>query len=305
MHRFLNLLFVAALVAPLAGAQQKRSPHSTAPSRHAASSATDEPKLPSEETVNAFMHQMFGYDATLTWKVVDIKPAEAAGLAEVTVAVSSPKGQDTTTFYVTSDGAHAVVGQIIPFGAHPFAADLRKLKEGVNGPSRGPANAPVTLVEFSDLQCPHCKAEQPTVDKLLADDKNVRLVFQNFPLPMHDWAMKAALYADCVGRASNDAFWKFEEATYGAQTDITAANADEKLTALADQSGVKGSDIAACAAKPETTSRVQHSIELAKLLDVTGTPTGFINGRKTNIGGMPEDLLKQFVDFEASLAEQK
>ncbi len=71
--------------------------------------------------------------------------------------------------------------------------------------------APVTVVEFSDLQCPHCKEAQPNLDRLAAEDKNARIVFQNFPLPMHDWAMKAASYADCVARSSPDAFWKFVE----------------------------------------------------------------------------------------------
>ena len=71
----------------------------------------------------------------------------------------------------------------------------------MNGPSRGPADAPVTLVEFSDLQCPHCKEAQPTIDKLMAEEKNARLVFQNFPLPAHDWAAKAAYYGDCIGRS--------------------------------------------------------------------------------------------------------
>ena len=97
---------------------------------------------------------------------------------------------------------------------------------------------------------------------------------------MHNWAAKGAAYADCVGRASNDAFWKFVSKTYETQTDITAENADEKLTAIADGAGVKGTDIAACAAKPETKARVDASIALGKSVDVTGTPTLFINGRK-------------------------
>ena len=128
----------------------------------------------------------------------------------------------------------------------------------MNGPSRGPANAPVTLVEFSDLQCPHCKDAQPNIEKLLAEDKNIRVVFQSFPLPMHDWAMKGALYADCVAHSSNDAFWKFIDGIFAAQSDITASNADEKLTGLADAAGVKGTEIAACAAKPETTTRLNN-----------------------------------------------
>ena len=97
---------------------------------------------------------------------------------------------------------------------------------------------------------------------------------------MHNWAAKGAAYADCVGRASNDAFWKFVSKTYETQADITAENADEKLTALADGAGVKGAEIAACAAKPETKAHVDASIALGKAVDVTGTPTLFINGRK-------------------------
>ena len=74
---------------------------------------------------------------------------------------------------------------------------------------------------------------------------------------------------------------------YAAQSDITAANADEKLTALADQSGAKGADTAACAAKPETVGRVQRSVALGASLEVTGTPTLFINGRKiSNVAGL-------------------
>jgi protein-disulfide isomerase len=127
----------------------------------------------------------------------------------------------------------------------------------------------------------------------------VRFVFQNFPLPIHNWAQKAAAYADCVGRASNDAVWKFIDAVYEAQNDITADNADQKLTDLADKAGVKGSDIAACAAKAETEARVEASVNLGKSLDVNSTPTIFINGRPVGVAGNNYDVLKQLVDFAA------
>ena len=138
----------------------------------------------------------------------------------------------------------------------------------------------MTIVEFGDLQCPACKAAQPAIEGLAASAPNARFVFQNFPLEMHNWAAKGAAYADCVGRASNDAFWKFVAKTYETQTDITAENADEKLNALADGVGLKGAEIAACAATPETKARVDTSLALGKSLEVTGTPTIFINGRR-------------------------
>jgi len=288
MYRLLKYLFILVLLLTLAGAQQEGS--------HAAAK-TASPNLPSEETVNAFLHQWFGYDSSLTWKIVSIKPSEIEGLSEINTVLSGAQGQQNLKLYVTPDGKHAVNGEIMPFGAHPFAAAQKELERGLNGPSHGPADAPVTVVDFSDLQCPHCKDAHPIIEKLMSENKNVRVVFQSFPLPMHDWAAKAATYADCVNRSSNDAFWKFIASVYGAQSDITAANADEKLTALADGAGVKGADIAACADKPETTSRVEKSVALGKAVDVNSTPTLFVNGRK--LPAVPYDVLQKLVDFAA------
>ncbi len=270
MARLSVCLVTLLMLATFAAAQQ-----SSAPASHKSSAkpvtpntqpAAASPKLPSEETVNGFLHQMFGYDSSLTWKVAEIKPSAVEGLTEVTVTVSGPQGQQSNKFYVTPDGQHAVIGEIIPFGAKPFAAAREKLQKGINGPARGPADSPVTIVEFSDLQCPHCKDAQPIVEKLLTEAPTARFVFQSFPLPSH-------------------------------------TNVDEKLTAIANDSGVKGADIAACAAKPETAARVEQSVALGKSVDVTGTPALFVNGRKIGNLGIPPEVLKSIVEFEAKQAK--
>jgi protein-disulfide isomerase len=293
-----NSLLTAFLVLAgfLAMAQQKPAAKTkSAP----AAKAADSTRLPSEVDVDAFMKATFGYDPQLTWKIVSIKPSDAQGLAEVNVEISGPQGQGTQKFFVSEDGKHEVVGDIIPFGAHPFEQARRILEKKASGPARGPANAPVLIVEFSDLQCPHCKEANPTIARLLNENPDIRFISQNFPLPSHNWAMKAAQYADCVGRASNEAYWKFVDSVYSAQNEITADNADQKLTDLADKAGVKGSEIATCAAQPETESRVQASIELGKSVDVNATPTLFINGRPVGVSGNRYDVLKQIVDFAA------
>jgi protein-disulfide isomerase len=295
MQRLLICFFLASAFA--AGQQPAAPKAKSAPAKTAAT----EDSLPSEETVDAFLRATWGYNPTLSWKVASIKPSKAQGLTEITVAVSTPQGPQTSKFFVTPDGQHAVVGDIIPFGAHPFDPLRKELEKRMTGPSRGPASATVTLVEFSDLQCPHCKAAQPVLDKLLAENPNVRLIFQNFPLPNHDWAAKAAAYSDCIGHQSNDAFWKFIQAVYDAQGEITQTSADEKLNAIADQSGVKGSEIAACAAKDVTVGRVQGSLSLGQAVGVTGTPTLYINGRPIhNVGQVSYEELKSLVDFAAT-----
>jgi protein-disulfide isomerase len=292
MRSSINLILILLLACGLAPAQT-----STTAKSPASGTAVN---LPSEATVDSFMQQTFGYESQVSWKISSIKPAPVPGLAQVDVILATPQGQALNRFYVTADGDHAVIGEIIPFGAKPFDPARKTLEKGMTGPSRGPKDAPVTIVEFGDLQCPACKAAQPAIEGLIAAEPNARFVFQNFPLEMHNWAAKGAAYADCVAQASNEAFWKFIAKTYETQADITAENADEKLTALANAAGVKGADIAACAGTPVTKAHVDTSLALGKAVNVTGTPTLFVNGRVIgNVSNVPADTLKGLVDFAA------
>lgn len=306
MRHLLSTIGILLLAGGLAGAQNAAKPaaEKASPSKAAEKATSDSTKLPSEATVEAFLQQQFGYETDLTWRISSIKPAGVANLAEVTVVLANQQNQQVTRFFVTPDGEHALVGEIIPFGTRPFDAVKNVLEKGVTGPARGPKDAPVTIVEFGDLQCPVCKAAQPTLEALVAAEPNARFVFQNFPLEMHNWSAKGAAYADCVGQASNDAFWKFVAKTYETQSDITAATADEKLTAIATGVGMKGADIAACAAKPETKTRVDASIALGKSVDVTGTPTLFINGRRiASFDARLLDVYKALVEFAGKQAK--
>src|SRR5579862_2160404 len=302
MRSFLNSICIVLLAGAVVTAQTNPAKSAAKPAEKAA--AAGSVNLPSETTVDSFLHQQFGYEKDLTWKITSIKPSIIPGLAEVTVVLAGQQGQQLTRFYVSPDGQHALVGEVIPFGARPFDPVKKTLEKGVSGPARGPKGAPVTIVEFGDLQCPACKAAQPTIEALVAAEPTARFVFQNFPLEMHNWAAKGANYADCVGRASNDAFWKFVAKTYETQAEITAENVDEKLTAIADGAGVKGSEIAACAAKPDTKARVDASIELGKSVEVSGTPTVYINGRKVgSFDARMTEVYKSLAEFAAQEAK--
>jgi protein-disulfide isomerase len=305
MTRMHRTLLAALLFSGIAIAQTQPAHPAPHPAKSAAKPATTSPAaegttvLPSEDTVNSFLFQMFGYDPTVTWKVTEIRPSEVPGLVEVSVVLTNPQGSNPNRFMVSVDGKHAITGDILPFGAKPFDDARAKLEKGVNGPAKGPAKASVTIVEFSDMQCPHCQKAALVIDQLLALEPEAHFIFQNFPLPAHNWAEKAAGYVDCVGYASNDAVWKFIQKTFDEQANITEANVDEKLKAIATASGANTDEIAACAAKPDTKARIEASIALGKSVGVTATPTLFINGRNVP-GGAPVDLLKKIVDFQAS-----
>jgi hypothetical protein len=95
--------------------------------------------LPTEETVNSFLFQMFGYDPTKTWKVVDIRPSEVPGLAEVSVVITTRRARTRIGCWSAPMASMRLTGDILPFGAKPFDEARAKLEKGVNGPAKGPA----------------------------------------------------------------------------------------------------------------------------------------------------------------------
>ena len=311
MRRLLNSFCILIVAASLAAAQSTAKTSAQTTAKAAAEKPASQPpaadasvNLPSEATVDSFLRETVGYQPDLSWRISSIRPAGVAGLAEITAVIANQQGQQVLRFYSTPDGQHAIFGDIVPFGARPFDPAKKILEKGITGPERGPKDAPVTIFEFGDLQCPACKNAQPAIEALVAAEPTARFVFQNFPLPMHNWAAKGAYYADCVGHASNFSFWKFIATTYEKQAEITAENVDEKLTAIADDVGLKGADIAACAAKPETKARVDASIELGKAVDVNSTPSLFINGRKIgNFDAQLAEVYKSLVEFAAKDAK--
>jgi protein-disulfide isomerase len=260
--------------------------------------------LPTQAEVNEFLRRMFGYDSSLTWKVQAIVPAEAPGVAHVVATIG---GQPRAIhLYVLPGKKFAVVGDPIPFGADPFAPVRQTLNQKANGVQRGPAGAVVTLVEFSDLQCPFCRGAQPIIDRLVSEVPEAKLIFQPFPLPMHPWAMKAATFGECVRRQKPAAFWEFVNQVYSDQANINESNVDTKLKSIATAAGVDAEQASTCASTPEVSREVQQSIELGKSVGVNSTPTLFIHGRRiTGIADIPYEQLKAMVEFEVAEAKSK
>jgi protein-disulfide isomerase len=160
-------------------------------------------------------------------------------------------------------------------------------------PSRGPASAPVTIVEFSDFHCPFCRAAQPTLDALLARyPGQLRLVYRHFPLDsLHPQARRAAEAAWCA--AQQDKFWPFHDELYKSGPET----GPDTLSRLATEAGLDKGRFDQCLASGKAGPAVEADVEEGTKFGVTGTPGFFINGRALS-GNQPIDAFVSVIDEE-------
>jgi protein-disulfide isomerase len=261
---------------------------------------------PTVDTVNSFLKQLWGYDPNRIWRVEAIQTTPAPGVSKVVVFVSdrSPNAKvQTTAFFVTPDGAHALAGDgVVPFGATPFAEARKMIQARADGATRGAASKDLMLVEFADLQCPHCKDAQTTMEQLAKDFPNARIVYQSFPLvDVHPFAFKAAAYGYCIEQKNNDAFFPYAAAVYETQAALTAETGDATLKNAVVKAGMDAAAIDACAATQATKDKVDASIKLAVDAGVDQTPMLAVNGHVLPLTQIPYETLKNIIAFQASM----
>jgi protein-disulfide isomerase len=142
-----------------------------------------------------------------------------------------------------------------------------------DGPSRGPSDAPVTIIEFSDFQCPYCKQATRTIEEVIrAYGERVRVVFKHLPLPMHAEAFKAAQAAVCADRQGK--FWEYHDRLFNS-TDLTAGSLKKQAADL----GLNGDEFQSCLETESSRAVVVRDLQQARQADIQGTPTFVINGR--------------------------
>jgi protein-disulfide isomerase len=261
---------------------------------------------PTVDTVNAFLKALWGYDPNRIWRVEAIQTTAAPNVSKVVVFVSdkSPNAKvQPTAFFVTPDGMHAVAGDaVIPFGATPFAAARKTLEEHADGAARGATGKNFLMVEFADLQCPHCKEAQTTMDQLVKDFPNARVVFQSFPLvDLHPYAFKAASYGYCVQKQKNDAFFVYAAAVFDTQAALTPETGDATLKSAVTKAGLDPAAVDACAATQATKDQVSASVKLAEQVGVDQTPMIAVNGHLLPLTQVPYETLKKIVEYQAAL----
>jgi len=182
--------------------------------------------------------------------------------------------------------------ELLDTGASPAAAApqaQRELAGVANGdfPSLGPANAPVTVAVFSDFECPFCArfAAMMRKEVLPAEAQHVRLVYRQFPLPMHPWARAAAEASICAYQQNHDYFWSFHDFFFEHQHELTADNLRAKI--LEHASAISGLDRAkfeGCLSEGGSKTAVDRELAFGNDNGIHATPTVFINGKQAQVG---------------------
>jgi protein-disulfide isomerase len=170
-----------------------------------------------------------------------------------------------------------------------------KLPIASDDPQRGPRDALVTVVVFSDFQCPFCKRVEGTLDELRRIyDKDLRIVWKDNPLPFHLRAKPAAQVARAVYQArGNDAFWKMHDALFAGPSRLE----DADLEALAKEQGLSAGAVHAALKSEKLGARIDESVEQATDFQARGTPHFFINGRRL-AGAQPLSKFQELIDAE-------
>ncbi len=167
-----------------------------------------------------------------------------------------------------------------------------KVAVEATGPAKGPQDAPISIVEFSDYQCPFCVRAEPTVKELLsAYPGKIRLVYRDYPLPAHTLAPKAAEAAHCAG--DQQKYWEMHDRLFAANGKLDVSD----LKTYAKEVGVDPARFDKCLDSGEKATVVAFHQKAGEAAGVTGTPAFFVNGHLIS-GAQPLEAFKTIVDQE-------
>jgi protein-disulfide isomerase len=211
----------------------------------------------------------------------------SADFQEGTLTVEEGKAKQGRPLLLSRDGKHLILGEIYSLNVDLQQQALRSISLH-NVPSQGPASAPVTIVEYSDLQCPMCATVHLFFETQLLPryGNKVRVVFKEFPLTgIHDWSPTGAIACQCAYEINPSAYVPLRTAIFRAQQLINATNLRDLLLTYGEQAGVDRVKLAACIDAKSSLPRVEADVAEGKRVNVDRTPTAFVNGKM--IIGLP------------------
>jgi protein-disulfide isomerase len=230
--------------------------------------------------------------------VVARSASKVSGLDSVTIELKNGSNSNHLDVLVSPDNKFAIVGQVLDLSKDPFAENMEKINTA-NAPVSGNKNAKVTIVEYSDFQCPYCSQAYRTVenDVMKQFGDKVKLVYKNLPLPMHPWAENAAIAGLCVSRQNNDAFWVLYRNFFENQSSINTDNVKAKALEYVAKTQIDTKKFEECYDNKLTLPQVKADMTEAQSLGITGTPGFVINGRQLP-GAQPFSSFQRVIEEE-------
>jgi protein-disulfide isomerase len=224
-------------------------------------------------------------------------PAPLPGVMQRTITVNAEGQRFDVELFTDSSGDKGILAQrFAPFSvADPWERVDMKLLHLNDRPTLGPADAPVTIVEFADFECPYCAKAFGEIETLVNTTYSgkVRLVWKAFPLQQHTWAEQAAIAAECVRQQNPQAFWTVAGDFYRDQNEITPQNLRDHIYSYANTLGIDSKALNACILASGAEGRVDQDKKDGAAVHVVSTPTFLING--VPVIGLPTSNVFDFV----------
>jgi protein-disulfide isomerase len=302
LRRAIRNAFIAIVLAAVTLAVSTAA-QTTQEAQTAESSAAPSPEQAKIlQSTEAFVRNLFAWGPDIKVTLGPLAPSVSADFYNVPVQLTVNNQTSSGTVYVSKDGKTFLRGDVYDMSANPFADNLAHMNIEGN-PSLGPANARVTIVEFSDFECPHCRELYRTLKALEPLYPQVRVVFKDFPLTqIHPWTETASIGARCAYIQSPDAFWQLHDAIFESQDLISTENVWEKVTGFAKAVGLDTDAFKACTSSPGAQKAVDANRSDGIAVGVTSTPTVFVNGRML-VGG-DRSTLEQYIKYELAKSQQ-
>jgi len=224
------------------------------------------------------------------------------GAKEGTLTIGEGPGAKSIGFVASPDLKWVVFGDIIDTSVDPSKAIMAKMNLK-DEPFLGAKDAKVTIVEYSDFQCPFCKKGYDTIEQVLKQyEGKVKVYFRHYPLPFHPWATPGAIAAECAKLQKPEAYWTLYHALFEHQSEVNQGNVKEKATEYLKDSHIDMAKWNDCFDNKKTQDRVTAQTSEGAGLGVTGTPAFFINGRML-VGAQPIEKFKDVIDDEVATAK--
>ncbi len=249
------------------------------------------------------LRRILNLPASMELEFKEVEKSETPGYQLVVFDLVDGERRREFELHVSQDGRRVLYDRLYPV-ENPFE-ELRRQIRLEGAPARGPADAPVTIVEYSDYTCGYCRQFFRTIEEPLFAryGDRIRFVYKNFPLTgLRSWSKEAAIAAACAYRQGNDRFWALHDKLFQAASQLREG--EPVLVRLARETGLDVPAFRQCLEQQEGLIDVARDIEEGERLGVEGTPTFFINGRPVP-GLVPPAFFFQIVEEELAAAQRR